>query len=143
MINKIWLTNLALVFALSGYAQDEILGGWATPEGNMIVEIYKAQEGLYAGKVAWLKKPTDKKGNPHKDRMNPDKQLQDRNILGMDMLENLKYTDGKWYGTLYTPKKGRKVDAELNLNKDEKLDINVSFMGFSKTVQWIRTELPK
>lgn len=134
---------LVLLLAYTGYAQEEILGEWKPHEGNSIVEIYKTESGECAGKIVWLEKPTDKRGNPHKDLNNPDAALRNRTIIGMDMLENLVYREGVWTGTLYTPKKGRKVDAELSINEDDQLDINVSFRGFSRKVTWTRTELPK
>lgn len=142
-MKKILLTLFVLVFAYAGHTQDEILGRWVPPEGNTIVEMYKAESGDYAGKIVWLEKALNNKGEPVKDRMNPDKKLRDRGIMGMDMLENLTYEGGKWYGTLYSPKKGRIVNAELSLRPDNNLDILVSFRGFTKKIEWTKSELPK
>jgi len=142
-MKKVILPALIIAFTFTAHAQDEILGGWTPNEGETIIKIYKSESGVYAGKVVWLKEATNKQGEPFKDVKNPNKELRDRTIMGMDMLENLKYDEGNWVGTLYTPKKGRTVDAALSLNEADNLDVNVSFRGFSKTITWTRSDLPK
>ena len=140
---RVLTASIMLLLASPGYSQDEIVGLWKPNEGSTIVEIFQKESGQYAGKVVWLEEPADKKGVPHKDKMNPDKSLRDRNLLGIEMLENLEYRDGKWNGTLYSPKKGRKVNAVLTINAGNQLDVNVSFRGFTKKLVWTRTALPE
>lgn len=132
---------LALVIIISSFTnpQDEILGTWIPEEGNSKVEIYK-KDGRYFGKVAWLAQTTDKKGRELRDRNNPDKTLRERPILGIDMLQNLEYQDGKWVGKLYAPKKGKTLDASVKLVGNDELELTISVYSFSKTQTWKRAE---
>ena len=139
-MKNILFVTMTLALLNTANAQDEILGEWVANEGKTIVEVYKTAEGDYAGKVVWLEQATNEDGEPYKDRKNPDKKLRDREILGLDLLENLEYKEGKWLGTLYSPKKGRTVDAELSVNGKD-LDIKVFFRSFSRKVVWTRNEL--
>lgn len=124
-------------------SQDQIKGYWLPVEGKSVIEIYTKDTDNLNGKIAWLEQPTNKKGEAHTDRMNPDKALQDRPLLGLDMLYDLTFDKGLWRGKLYTPKRGRTVDAMLSLVSDDKLKLTVSFRGFTRDQFWTRTELPK
>ncbi len=53
------------------------------------------------------------------------------------VLENLKYTDGKWKGTLIKPQDGSKYDCTAVL-KGNKLEFTVRKGLLSKTITWTR-----
>ena len=125
------------------FSQDEITGFWLAGEGKTIVEIYESDPKVYMGKIVWMEQPTDKKGRPHLDKMNQDKSLRDREMMGIHILENLVYTGESWDGTLYVAKRGRKVNASLSLASQEELTIEISMMGRTFTRSWIRTEAPQ
>ena len=133
---------ILLLISVSASAQDKIDGYWLTQDGNSIVEIYKDDAGDYSGKIVWLKNPTDSKGNPHTDKMNNDRSLRNRPMMGLNILENLKYDD-EWKGTIYAAKRGRKLNASLSLKSDDELTVEVSYMRFSRQQIWTKTELPK
>ena len=124
-------------------SQNQITGFWLPEEGKSIIEIYRKDTDTLNGKIVWLERPTNGKGEPHTDKMNPDKTLQDRPLLGLDMLVDLTYDRKTWVGKLYTPKKGRTVDVRLSLISDDRLKVTVSFRGFTRNQFWTRTELPK
>ena len=136
--------SIALVsLQFAAYAQDEINGYWLPEEGKSIIEIYTNDEGNQNGKIAWLEKPTNRKGEPHTDRMNPDKALRDRPLLGLNMLNDLIHKDGTWSGKLYTPKKGKTLDVALSLVNEDQLKVTVSFFGMTRNQFWTRTSLPE
>lgn len=131
------------ILSFSSYAQEEIIGFWLTQDGNSIIEIYKSSNDTYFGKIVWLKEPNDKNGNQHTDKMNPDKSLRGRPIMGMNVLEHLSYNKNTWSGTIYAAKKGRKMNASLSMEGQDVVQVEVSFMGMSQIQTWTRTESPK
>ncbi|MEO1054497.1 MAG: DUF2147 domain-containing protein [Bacteroidota bacterium] len=134
-------TALITIFSIPAFCQQDIEGIWLAGEGNTKVEIYKKDNQQYAGKIVWMKKPINKKGEPHKDKMNPDKSLRDRTLMGLHLLENLTYKNGKWHGTIYSPKRGKTLDAVVALDGADQLAINVTFRGFSRQQKWERSTL--
>lgn len=122
------------------HGQDEITGTWLTQEQNSKVEIYRNGTG-YFGKIVWLEKPTDNKGEPVADKNNPDKNLKNRPIMGLDMLQDLQYQEGTWVGKIYAPKRGFTLDVELMLEGEDQLKVNVSRWGFTREQLWTRDSL--
>ena len=142
-MKKLLLFNCLILLAVSARCQDDLRGYWSAGEGSTIVHIDGDQTGPLTGKIVWLEKPTNKKGEPVTDRLNPDKSLRNQPIMGISMLENLTYSDGAWKGKLYSPKRGRKVDATLQLEDDNILKLSLSYRGFSQQRKSYSTEQPK
>lgn len=132
-----------MLITFNANAQNEIEGYWLTADGNSIIEIYQNNENAYFGKIVWLKQPTNRKGELHTDKMNKDKSLRNRPMMGLNVLENMKYANNRWTGTIYAAKKGRTLDATLSLKSSDELLISISYMGFSRSQSWSKTELPK
>ncbi len=143
MKNNVLILLFLLTVCTAAFSQDKIKGYWLAGEGKSIVEIYAVDSDSYNGKIVWIENPTNKKGEPYKDKLNPDKNLQNRPILGIDMLESLEHNDGKWEGTIYVPKKGKTLEVILSLENEDRLKLSVSFRGFSRDQYWSKTELPK
>ena len=139
------ITVFVCLFTVSFFsqAQDEILGYWMAGEGASIIEIYKDEKNAYHGKVVWLAEPTDKKGRPKVDGANQDRALRGREIIGINMLQDLLYEEPVWKGTLYVPKRGRTVNATVSLSNPDELDLEISVMGRTANRKWVRTEAPK
>lgn len=135
--------SLLLLFALlsfTGFAQgqDAIIGKWINSTGEAHVEIYK--KGVkYFGKIVWLKNPKDEKGNAKTDFKNPEASLKSRPILGMEMLKDFVYDDGKWTdGKIYDPKSGKTYSCNMTLKSNGELSmrgyIGISLIG--RTEVW-------
>ncbi|MCS4436885.1 DUF2147 domain-containing protein [Aquiflexum gelatinilyticum] len=139
-VNKVIVTIFLVIAAFQAHAQESIEGIWLTEEGNSKIEIYKKGDNSF-GKVVWLEQPTDQNGNPVTDRNNPNKDLRNRKVLGIDMLENLQYRSGKWYGKLYAPKRGMKMDVAIVSFGKDKLELNVTYRGFTRKQTWTRSTL--
>jgi uncharacterized protein (DUF2147 family) len=119
-------------------SQDAIVGTWLTEKQDSKIEI--ARNGTtYAGKVIWLKQPT-RDGKPLHDAKNPNHQLRDRPILGLEILSGFRYSgDATWSkGAIYSPQTGSTFPAELSLVSNDRLDIKVKDGIFFKHVAWTR-----
>lgn len=141
-----YISLLLLITAISftGFAQkkDAIVGTWVNATGEAHVNIYKKGEKYY-GKIDWLKAPKDEKGNVKTDLKNPDVSLRSRPILGMEMLKDFVYDDGKWTdGKIYDPKSGKTYSCNMNIKDNGDLNmrgyIGISLIGRSET--WKRTK---
>lgn len=135
-----YISLLLLITAISftGFAQnkDAILGQWVNSTGEAHVEIYK-KESKYFGKIVWLKAPKDEKGSAKTDIKNPDAKLKSRPILGMEMLKDFVFEDGKWTdGKIYDPKSGKTYSCNMNLKDNGDLNmrgyIGISIIGRSE-----------
>lgn len=140
-MNKAIATIFVLIaLAFQAQAQKSIEGIWLTGEGNSKIEIYQRGD-RYFGKIVWLDQSTDRRGNPVTDRNNPDKNLRNRQVIGIDMLQDLQYRSGKWYGKLYAPKRGLTMDAVIVARGENKLELNISYQGFTRQQIWTRSTL--
>ncbi|WP_293300613.1 DUF2147 domain-containing protein [Pedobacter sp. UBA4863] len=130
------------LFALQAFAQtkDDVLGKWLNPTGEGQIEIYKKGD-KYFGKLVWIKDPTDENGKPKKDEKNPNESLRSKPILGLEILKNFVFDDGKWVdGSIYDPKSGKTYSCKLTLKDDKQLSIR-GFIGVSligRTEVWKR-----
>ncbi|MBN2821053.1 MAG: DUF2147 domain-containing protein [Bacteroidales bacterium] len=141
MMKHIVLLFLTLCFLNNVQAQqpsDKIVGSWFNEDKTNKIEIYKDGE-TYSCKIGWLAKLESNPNFHPKDKNNPNPELRNRNILGMDIITGLKYSGEKWVnGTIYTPKRGIYADCEVELLSNGRLKIIVSKSGFTKTQIWTR-----
>lgn len=77
------------------YAEDSFLGYWEFENKKVIVEIVKEKDE-YRGYVRWLKELVYPKGDSMEgkeqiDRNNPDILLKNRKVLGLKVVDGLKY----------------------------------------------------
>ena len=121
---------------------DAILGTWLTDENKAKIEIYK-ENGSYHGRIIWLKEPLNEQGQPKVDKHNHDKTKRARPILGMNLIQGFKFSDGKWEGgEIYDPENGKTYACVIKL-KGDKLEVRgyVGMTMFGKTVTWTRAEV--
>ena len=137
---KVIVTIILIIAGFQAHAQESIGGFWLTEEGNSKVEIYQKGDS-YFGKIVWLEQSTDKNGNPVKDLNNSNRELKNRQLLGIDMLTDLQAKNGKWYGKIYAPKRGLEMDVVLVSSGKDKLELNVSYRGFTRKQTWTRSTL--
>lgn len=143
------MKNLALICLLiaisfAGLAQnkDAIIGKWINSSGEAHVDITKRGE-KYFGKIVWLKEPKDEKGAAKTDVKNPDEHLKSKPILGLEILKNFIFEDGKWTdGKIYDPKSGKTYSCNMTMKGNDILNmrgyIGVSLFGRSET--WKRVK---
>jgi uncharacterized protein (DUF2147 family) len=104
----------------------QIVGNWLTESRDGIIELSRAADGTYQGKIVG--------GNdPHRlDQYNPDEAKRSQTVLGQVILQGMKYEgDGKWSGgTIYDPDSGRHYKCHLELLDKDRLQVR-GFIGFS------------
>jgi len=119
-------------FNSSGIAQtkDQIERLWLNPEKSAKIQIYKANDGRYYGKIIWLKDPL-RDGKPKVDYKNPDEKLRAQPIDGLVILKGFKKISEKEYddGTVYDPNNGKTYSCIIKYEGD-KLNVR-GFIGFS------------
>lgn len=147
MLRKSILVLSVMVMGLLGsataaYAQaDPIEGIWLNEEKDAKIQIYKGRDGLFYGKIIWLKEPVEN-GAPKLDKKNPKAEKKTQPIVGLLILKKFE-KDGTTYddGTIYDPQNGKTYDATITY-KGNKLDLRgyVGISLFGRTTTWERTQ---
>lgn len=114
---------------------DAILGEWINAEKDAKFLIYK-KESKYFGKISWGT------GRDTKDANNPDPKLQNRELVGLTILNNFIFKgNAVWAdGTIYDPQDGKTYSCKLTLKSVKKLDVR-GFVGvswFGRTETWTK-----
>ncbi len=134
------LTNLQA----QDFKADDIVGLWLTQDGDSHVEIYK-DGNKYFGKITWLETPIDSVTNkPKVDDKNPDPALQNRPIMGMNLLSDFVFDEDEWNdGKIYDPKSGKTYSCYIEFPDENNKDrvkirgyVGISLLG--RTVYWTR-----
>ncbi|GAB1404940.1 hypothetical protein MASR1M74_21190 [Lentimicrobium sp.] len=123
-------------------AASDISGYWITANKANIIEFTKSGD-VYNGKIVWMRNAKDKNGKPVLDVKNPDKAKQSRQVLGSQMINNLKYNakSGYYEGTAYQHNLGRTLGVKVKLMNNGKT-LEVTAMNgsmLSRTAYWTRT----
>lgn len=116
---------------------EDVLGVWKTVGDRSRIELYRCGEKI-CGKVAWLLHPrfTHSEDGPvgevKTDLRNPDPALQNRPILGLQVIEGLTYVgDNKWEkGACYDPESGKSYKCKMRFVAPDRLDVR-GYIGFS------------
>lgn len=119
---------------------DLIIGTWLMPDDEGIIEIYKKGE-YYNGIILWMHDKEDD-GSPLKDKENPDESLRSRKVEGLEVMSGFGYEgDNTWNGgTFYAARKGKEAEPEFVLEDENHLNIKISLLIFSITVELIRVD---
>jgi uncharacterized protein (DUF2147 family) len=121
-----------LLFINCGFAQtrpDQILGVYWSPKKDAKIEIYK-KDDRYFGKSVWV-------ATPKKDIENPDKQLRQRDMLGVNLLTNFSYDDGAYSGgEVYDPANGKTYSCKISF-----IGQNLKVRGYIGISLFGRTEI--
>ena len=107
------VASLFLASTLLTAQADKVVGFWLTGEGDSQVEITKGKDGKYVGNITWLDEPNED-GKPKVDDDNPDPALQNRPIMGLELLNGFEYDskNKEWKnGSIYDPKNGKTYDC--------------------------------
>lgn len=147
-MKKLFILLLLSVYSVSGFAQeaDKIIGIWWNEEKTSKIEIEK-QDDKYIGTIVYIIPENYENGEPPKDDENPDENLQDRSILGLQILSGFEYDadDEEWAeGTIYDPKSGNTYDCFAWLESDDLLKLKGFVAGIrllGRSSEWYRTEL--
>ena len=107
---------------------DLIIGKWMNADDNNLeVEIYKLGNE-YKAKLIWFDDSDDKSSpmDMRLDLKNPDKSLQHRKLLGIEVMHGLIYNaeDDEWQdGKIYDSSSGKEWDAKAWINDEGYLKV--------------------
>lgn len=103
---------LVVTLLAPAYSQaDKIAGIWLTAEGDSQIQIFKSPNGKYSGKVVWMQENQDAK-----DDKNPNNNLKQQTILGLQVLNNFNFNESEkeWAeGTIYDPNDGKTYECYM------------------------------
>jgi uncharacterized protein (DUF2147 family) len=93
-----------------------LIGVWESEEKNLQIEMFE-DDGQFAGRMIYFKCSSDYIMRTCKDVENPNKQLTDRNLLGLKLLTQLSYQGGDLWddGKIYDPNSGNTFEARIQL----------------------------
>ena len=133
---------MALMLASAALNAQDVVGKWKLEDGTAIVEVYK-QGDVFNGKIVWLEKPTEEDGTPAKDDKNPDAKLRSRQLIGLNMLSNLKQDGGEYKGgSIYDPGNGKTYNCSMKVEGDVlKVRGSLDKKGLlGRTMDWFRVK---
>lgn len=118
---KLSLLLFGFIFlSFSANPAEKIVGIWQTGgEEPSRIEIFQ-REGKYFGKIIWLANPTED-GAPRTDMNNPNAELRQRKILGLELLKAFEFDPNKqsWVdGTIYDPMSGNTYSCTIRREKN-------------------------
>ncbi len=134
------LMSLPLLLAAQG--ADRIIGTWLNGEGSSRIQIWKAANGTYSGKIVWLQTPNNEQGQPKVDHKNPNRTLRSRALMNLVILTGLSFDKDNKYegGRIYDPKSGNTYSCKGELRNNNTLALR-GFVGVSligRTDTWTR-----
>lgn len=93
-----------------------LVGVWESEEKNLQIEMFE-ENGEYVGRMIYFKCSTDEVMRTCKDTENPDKNLTNRNLLGLKLVTNLHYQGNNTWddGKIYDPNSGNTFEARIQL----------------------------
>jgi len=131
---------------------DDILGVWETAhddESWSRIEIYE-DAGRYHGRIVYLSSPVypddgvdGPPGVPRMDLNNPDEDLRERPIMGLELMYDFRHDGRKWKdGRIYDPKSGNEYRCKLTLKDAGTLEVfgykKVGFVKLGRNTTWTR-----
>ena len=136
------LPLLALAGGADASGSASPLGRWITEGGTSHVEIYRCGARL-CGRIAWLKEPLGKDGEPKRDTKNPDRARRAQTIDGLTFMWNFAASanPGEWEGgRVYNPLDGDTYRARLKMLPDGRLELRgyVVLPIFGGSQRWER-----
>lgn len=117
---------------------DPIEKVWYNQEKTAKIQVYKAKDGRFYGKMVWLKEPLEN-GKPKVDKENPDEKKRNTPLIGLILLRGLEKDGDNVYdnGKIYDPKNGKTYSCKIT-HKGNTLDLR-GFVGISligRTSTW-------
>lgn len=139
-----FLFPVFLFFRMAAFAQTDAIEQhlWYNEEKTAKIQIAKAADKKFYGKIVWLKEPT-KDGRIKVDIHNPNKARRSDPLLGLQMLKGFIKEGSNTYedGSIYDPKNGKTYSCKMTL-KGDKLDVR-GYVGFSmlgRTTVWTKAD---
>ena len=141
-MRKLFVSMMFVLAPLCAALAQDVVGKWKLEDGLAIVEVYR-QGDVFNGKIVWLAQPTEADGSPAVDDKNPDVKLRSRQLIGLNMLSNLKKGDGEYAGgSIYDPGNGKTYNCSMKVEGDVlKVRGSLDKRGLlGRTMDWFRVK---
>jgi len=110
---------------------DGVLGEWWTENKVGRIRFIRHSDGTYRGITTWRVANAPPEDNPPIDLYNPNPKLRGRPTLGIVLISDLRYDDGRYVdGRVYNPRDGDTYGFKAQLLDKNTLKIR-GFMGIS------------
>lgn len=120
----------------SAFSQSEkVTGYWLTEKGDSQIQIFQQTDGRFYGKIVWLKNDQNAV-----DDKNPSPKLQNRKILGLQLLNSFQFNkrDNEWInGSIYDPESGKTYDCYMWFENDKNI---LKIKGFVMGMRFLGRE---
>ncbi|WP_024510619.1 DUF2147 domain-containing protein [Bradyrhizobium sp. ARR65] len=118
-------------------------GTWLTEDGRARIRVEHcgvAPERI-CGYIVWMKEAVDTKGQPLRDKRNPDPAKRARALLGHQLILGLRpMQEGRFAGEIYNAEDGRTYGITIWRDGAERLNIRGCLLGLlCSTQSWVRT----
>lgn len=111
----------AMVSLASNFARADAgsaSGTWVMENGKITVRVIPCGGNL-CGKIVGMRKPLTKKGEPKRDKHNPNPSLRRRPVIGLTIMTGMKADgDRSWAGEIYNPDDGNTYTSHMTLEGD-------------------------
>jgi uncharacterized protein (DUF2147 family) len=139
-----FIALFSLLLSQAQKSQDDIIGIWLTGGKEPAkIQIYKATDNKFYGKIIWLKNPADKNGQ-RVDINNPDKTKRTTPVIGLQILKGFKFDgDDEWKGgDIYDPESGKTYSSYMSLKDKNTVKVRgyVGISLFGRTEIWTRAQ---
>ena len=137
------LLTLLVAVLLTSFApvSNGVIGKWKTiddetGQAKSIVEITKAANGTYSGRIVELLRPS--KPNPVCDKCKDDRK--NKPITGMEIIRGMKQDGNAWSGgSILKPDEGKVYKSKMQLLEGgKKLEVSGCISFFCKSQVWVR-----
>lgn len=129
------LLFISIINFLNIFSKDGIEKTWYNTDKTAKIQVYKASDGKYYGKIIWLREP-DENGKPKTDKENPDASKKSTPILNLVILKNFTQNSSSPNvfegGTVYDPDSGKTYCGKLTLNGNQ-----LKLKGFLCSISWL------
>ncbi len=143
----LWFTALLPGAAAAAQPGDEVLGQWFT--GGSLLHIQRNADGMLSAQIIALQDavygPEEKQGPvgaPRRDDNNPDAELRQRPLMGLDLLSGYEFDGKKWQGKIYDPESGKTYSSNMRATKGGILKMRgyVGVPMFGRTAEFISVQ---
>ena len=122
----------------------DVNGTWLTQSQTAHVEIADCGDGTPCGRLVWMDPASMRPGMTPQtatDINNPDPDLRDRPVLGMQLLSGFKARRKDWRGgEIYDAESGKTYGSRLKRLDEDRLQLKGCIGPFCQTQVWTRVE---
>jgi len=118
-------------------------GTWLVEDGRARIRLERCgpSRERICGFIVWMKEPADKRGQPYRDKENPDADKRARPLLGHQLIMGLQATpEGRFAGDIYNAEDGKFYSVSLWRESPDRLKLKGCLIKFlCQTQTWQQT----